>query len=210
MQRGSVHLLLLMATVLFLGGGVYFYLLVNKSPQIPQYNNYNSYDRYNIYSNSSLGFQFEYPDKKLKALEDTEEEFNKRGNGQYRKNFKGYIGYEPGKFLGAVVVLDETNSYETNPFSVWVFDNPDDLTIDIWHHKYWYYPFVWGDFTSLGKYKLAPEKEATVSGIIGKSRVIDYQPGKPKFIYLSKDQKMYLFRIIADDGEKILSTLEIL
>lgn len=209
MQRGSAYLLLLIAVLLLLGGGVYFFLRGNP-PQIPQYNNYDTYNNYNIYSNLSLGLQFEYSEKDLKVLEDTEEEFDKRGNGQFRKNFKGYVGYEPGKFLGAVVVLDEINSYEKNPFTVWVFENSANLTIEDWHHKYWYYPFVWGDFTSLGKYKLAPEKEATVSGIIGKSRVIDYQPGKPKFIYLSKDNKMYLFRIIGDDGEKILSTLEIL
>lgn len=156
-----------------------------------------------------LGFSFQYPED-LVVKEDSEEEFNKRGNGDFRKNFKGYVGYEVGKFLGAVVVLDKSNSYETNPFTIWVFNNDNNLTIDTWYKNYWYYPFVWGDFTQIGKVELAPKDEATISGYIGKSGVIDYQEGKPKFIYLSKDKKMYLFRIIGEIGDKVLSSFKFL
>jgi len=124
----------------------------------------------------------------------------------FRKNFKGYVTYEPGKVLGIVAVLDKANSYDTNPFTLWVFDNPNDLSIDEWYKNYWYYPFVWGDFTYKGKFELAPNTEATISGQMARSGVIDYQPGKPKFVYLSKDKKMYLFRIIGEDGNKILSS----
>lgn len=164
----------------------------------------------NIYSNKDLGVEFSYEGDSLVAKEDTEEVFNKRGKGDFRKNFKGYVGYEPGKFLGAVVVLEEEGNYEINPFSVWLFDNPDELSIDKWHHDYWYYPFVWGDFTSEGKFIRAPQEEATVSGQTGKSGIIEYQPGKPKFIYISKEGKMYLFRIIGEDGDKILATFKFL
>lgn len=163
------------------------------------------------YTNQNLGFQFKY-DKDLNLKEDTEDDFNKRGNGDFRKNFKGYVGYQPGKFLGAVVVLGEDNSYETNPFVVWVFDNPNNLSIDAWYKNYWYYPFVWGDFTYAGKVTLSPKNEATISGQMGKSGVIDYSPGKPKFVYVSKDKKMYLFRIIGDaqnsPADKILATVK--
>ncbi|MDP3733074.1 MAG: hypothetical protein Q8Q91_00890, partial [Candidatus Daviesbacteria bacterium] len=161
-----------------------------------------------VYQNEKLGFEIKY-EKALKAKEDSEEEFNQRGNGDFRKNFTGYVRYEPGKFLGAVVVL-EKEDFEVNPFTVWVFDNPKNLTIDDWHHDYWYYPFVWGDFTDTGKFVLAPQDVATVSGQQGKSGIIDYREGKPKFIYLPKDQKMYLFRVIGQQGDKILSTFKFL
>lgn len=160
-------------------------------------------DNQNTYQNSKLAFQLIYA-KDFNVKEDAEEEFNKRGNGDFRKNFKGYVQYDPGKFLGAVVVLDKTKSYDTNPFTVWVFDNPTDLTIDGWYKLYWYYPFVWGDFTYTGKFELAPKDEATVSGQLGKSGIIDYQPGKPRFVYVAKDKKMYLFRIISEAGSQIL------
>ena len=159
---------------------------------------------FNDYSNSGFGFAFNY-DKNFSVKDDSEEEFNKRGNGDFRKNFKGYVGYEPAEVLGAAVVLDKNEEYDLNPFSVWVFDNPDDLTIDKWYGNYWYYPFVWGDFTQKGKIELAPMSDATVSGQIGKSGVIDYQPGKPKFVYLAQDKKMYLFRIIGTEGDSILT-----
>ncbi len=209
MQKGFAQLLIIFAVlILLVGGGIYFFQTDQKStpPKTPQYNTYNNYNNYDIYSNQSLGFSFKYA-KDLTAKQDTEEEFNKRGNGDFRKNFKGYIQYEPGKFLGAVVVLGDVN-YDTNPFTLWVFDNPDDLTIDNWHHDFWYYPFIWGDFTSEGKFDLSPKDEATVSGQIGKSRIIGYSAGKPKFVYILKDKKMYLFRIIGESGDKILSTFK--
>ena len=110
--------------------------------------------------------------------------------------------------MGAAVVLGKDGNFDTNPLTVWVFDNPQDLSIDAWYKNYWYYPFVWGDFTYTGKFELAPKKEATISGQIAKSGVIDYQPGKPKFVYLSRDKKMYLFRIIGESGDKILQSFK--
>ena len=106
------------------------------------------------------------------------------------------------------MVLDKSNSYDLNPLSVWIFDNPQDLSVDAWYKNYWYYPFVWGDFTYTGKFTLAPKEEATVSGQMAKSGIIDYQLGKPKFIYLSKDKQMYLFRIIGENGDKILQSFK--
>lgn len=162
------------------------------------------------YTSNILGIEFKYP-LSLSVKEDSEEEFNKRGNGDFRKNFSGYVEYQPGKFSAAVVVLNKDNSYDMSPLTLWIFDNPDNLTIDAWYKKYWYYPFVWGDFTQKGKVELAPKLESTISGQLSKSGVIDYQPGKPKFIFISKDNKIYLFRLIDDNdknGEKILSSFK--
>jgi len=155
----------------------------------------------NTYTNKTLSFQFQYPAKDLTVKEDTEQDYFKRGGGDFRKNFKGYVSYEPGQFLGAVVVLDKSNSFDLNPFTIWIFDNPNNLDIDQWYKMYWYYPFVWGDFTYTGKVELSPKKESTISGQIAKSGIIDYQPGKPKFVYLSNNGKMYLIRLINSGGK---------
>ncbi|MBI2330327.1 hypothetical protein HYU94_02975 [Candidatus Daviesbacteria bacterium] len=209
MQRGSVQLLLiLLFIVIVIFGGFYFYqkTKVTKAlpaPELPPVKQ----SEFNDYSNLDLGFKFQYA-KNLTVKEDSEEEYNKRGNGNFRKNFKGYVGYEPGKFLGAVTVLDKSNSFDINPFSVWVFNNDDNLTIDAWFKNYWYYPFLWGVFDWSSKGHVTPDLEATISGQLAKYKIVTYQPGKPKFLYVSKNQKMYLFRVIGEEGEKVLSSLK--
>ncbi len=209
-QRGFAPPLLFLVVVLVLVGlGSYFFFSNRTSPkmQVPKVVTEVQKLGLQDYSNQELDFTFQYSNT-LIVKQDSEEEFNKRGNGDFRKNFKGYVEYEPGKFLGAVVVLDKSNGYDTNPLTIWIFDNPQDLKIDAWYKDYWYYPFVWGDFTYKGKVELAPKDEATISGQLSKSGIIDYQPGKPKFVYISKDKKMYLFRVIGEDGEKILQSFK--
>lgn len=209
-QKGLTQLFVVVGVlIVIISGGVYLYSRpkvdnLNLSPQLlPQ-----KQANLNEYSSQALEFAFEYTNE-LTVKEDTEDEFNKRGNGNYRKNFTSYIEYEPGEFLGAVVVLDEDEEYDTNPLTLWVFENPDDLTIDEWYKNYWYYPFVWGDFSSRSDL-VAPVNEATISGQMVKSGVVDYQSGKPKFVYIAKDKKVYLFRIIGEAGEQILSTFKFL
>lgn len=168
------------------------------------------------YQNQDLGFRFQYVSKDFTVMDDSEEQFNQRGtgsssknvNGDFRKNFKGYVGYEPGEVAGAVVVLGKDQNYDINPFSVWVFKNPDNISPDSWFSKYWYYPFLWGVFDYTSKGHIALDQEATISGIEAKSKVVGYQPGKPEFIYISKDQKMYLLRAIGESGDKILSSFK--
>lgn len=213
MQRGSAQLFLVLLGLVLLSIGGYFYFNQSKTPILDSPIINNPISNIETYSNSQFSFEFKYS-KDLKVKEDSEEEFNQRAAGSvsksvgdFRKNFKGYVQYEPGKFLGGVAVLDKSGLYEQNPFTLWVFDNPEDLSIDAWYRNYWYYPFVWGDFTYKGKVELAPKDEATISGTLAKSGVIDYQPGKPKFVYLSKDKKMYLFRIIGE-GDKILQSFK--
>ena len=206
MQKGIVGVLLILICLLIILFGFFYYsnqsAKTHVSPETLVKSNLS------IYANQELGFEFKYG-KEFTTEEDSEEEFNERGNGDFRKNFKGYIGYEPGEFLGAVVVLDKDNSFDKNPLTIWVFENPDDLSIDKWYEKFWYYPFVWGDFTARNK-KVSPKNIATVSGQVAGFGVVDYQPESPKFIYLSKDKKMYLFKIIGESGEQILSTFKFL
>lgn len=208
MQKGSAQLLLIFIILLFLASGLYFLQRSqkNESSQVTPYKNY---DNYKIYSDNTLGFEFKY-DKDLKVKEDSEEEYNKRGNGDFRKNFKGYVGYEPGKFLGAVVVLDKSQNYDASTLSIWIFNNDNNLTIKQWFQNYWYYPYLWGVFDWSSKEHVTPDKEATISGQVAKYKVVGYQPGKPKYLYISKDQKMYLFRMLGETGDKILATFKFL
>ena len=55
---------------------------------------------------------------------------------------------------------------------------PNSLTIDKWYERYWYYPFVWGDYTAR-RNSVAPIKESTISGTLAKSGIVTYQPGEP-------------------------------
>lgn len=206
MQKGFARLLLILTAVVFIAGLVYIFKnrLNPQGPQTPLEKSTGSEDNtFMTYASLESNFVFTYS-KDLIVKQDTEEEFNKRGNGDYRKNFKGYVGYEPAKPLNAVVVLDKDENYETNPFSVWVFENSANLSVDKWFEAYWYYPFMWGVFDYTSKNHIALDSEATVSGQPAKSKIVSYQPGKPKFIYVSKDQKMYLLRVIGEKGEKIL------
>jgi len=208
MQRGSVQLLLVLLAVVIIFGGLYFYQ--NKKSvkvlQSPKQTSVKQSD-FNDYSSTDLGFEFQY-NKDLTVKVDSEEEFNKRGNGNFRKNFKGYVGYEPGEALGTVAVLGKTGSFDDSPFAVWVFNNDKNLTIEQWFNNYWYYPYLWGVFDYTSKSHVALDTEATVSGQPAKYKIVAYQPGSPKYLYLSNNGKMYLFRIIGNAGDQILSTFK--
>lgn len=207
MQKGAAGLFLLIAGLVTIGIFGVFYLGSSKhsvSPLILKPSPIAPKDL--TYSNKKLNFQFQYPAKDWTIKEDTEEEFNQRGNGNFRKNFKGYVGYEPPEVLGAIVALDKENSFDKSPFAAWIFDNPDNLTIDKWFQNYWYYPFLWGVFDYTSKGHVAPDKEATISGKEAKYKIVSYQPDSPKFMYVSNQGKMYLFRIIGEEGDKILDT----
>jgi hypothetical protein len=188
-----------------------------QTPLIPTIDKTISQNKNDNYMNTLLGFSFEYS-KNLKVTEDSEESYSERLKTQYRKNFAWYIRYEPAQVLGAIAVLnlndsvDNHVSFEQNPFTIWVFENPSNLSIEKWYLKYWYYPFVWGDFTGR-RQNVAPIHVATVSGQIVQSGTVTYQPGAPKFIYFSRNGKMYLIRIINDEvstGDKILASFKLL
>lgn len=210
MQKGSAQIsLIIVALILVLLGVLYFSQRPkNDNLQIATVLNPQKEELESIYTDQKLGFELKYP-KQLILQPDTEEAFNKRGNGNFRKNFTSYVTYPPPEVLGAVIILDETGSFETNPFTVWVFNNPENLEVDKWYLNFWYYPFVWGDYTQR-RNNVAPINEASISGQLSKSGVVDYQPGKPKFVYLNYQGKMYLFRIISEMGEQILSTFKFL
>lgn len=168
-----------------------------------------------VYQNKDLGFQITIPAGFI-SKEDSEEKFNKRGNGNFRKNFTGYVLYEPANVLGAVVILDKNDqNYEDAPVSIWIFENKDNLKPEDFYNKFWYYPFVWGDFTSNTKSKYAPnnEEKLKIFNEYGKSAILDYQVNKPKFIYLRIGGEMYLFRVLNNNnnaGAEVLNSFKLL
>lgn len=208
MQKGFTVLPIFLG-ILLIAGVMVGFLYFNQSTPSPLVKPVEQKDKLKTYTNEELGFQIQYDDKDLRVQEDSEEEFNKRGNGNFRKNFAYYVTYQPAEVLGIVAVLDETNSYETTPLTIWVFNNNNNLTIEKWYKDFWYYPFVWGDYTER-RNNVAPTQDATVSGQLARYGVVNYQPSQPKFIYLSKDEKMFLFRVIGESGEQILATLRML
>lgn len=168
-------------------------------------------------SNPELGFEFSYPPK-YKLVYDSESEFTKRGNTDFRKNFTSYVGYPPAKVTGAATLQDLSMSgsdlFDKAPFLIWVFDNPDDLSGKDWYERYWYYPFMWGVFTFSQKSQSAPKLESSVSGQLAWKGAVSYQEGSPEYIYLSSNKKMYLLRILTTldslSKDEILKSLKLL
>lgn len=217
MQQGTATLFLLIIVLVSTVAFVFLYFGLMKPPVLPvsfrsltpPANKPSSTPKtkFNTSKDQKLGLEFQYSSQNI-VKKDSEEEFNNRGNGNYRKNFTSYVGYEPAKVLGAVVVLDKSTSYDTNPLTVWVFENLNDLSLDQWFNKYWYYPFLWGVFDYTSKSHINLDTEATLSGQPAKSKIVSYQSGKPKYIYVSINQKMYLFRLVGSEGESILSSVK--
>lgn len=213
-QKGFTGILILIVGVLIIATlGIYIFSTSKTSPINEVKTVTTPEETVKTYTNDVLGFSFKH-DKDLSVIEDSEEEFNKRSagatskspTGDYRKNFSSYVGYSPEKFLGAVVVL-EKQDFDKSPLFIWVFENPNNLSPENWYKRYWYYPFIWGDFTTRAN-EAAPTKDATISGQLAKYSIVDYQPNSPKFIYLSKKEKMFLFRIIGEKGEQLLNTFK--
>lgn len=208
MQRGSVlPLLLIVVFVVGIGIAGFFFLKNSSQPQAPEPVQVASTNQVNPSSNPStatvsddlLGLSFAVP-AGLKVVKETEEEYFKRANGNIRKNFNGYIFYFPADFVESFYILSES---EDNPdkalLTVWVFQNPDSLDAIKFYEKYWYYPFVWGDFTSR-KHEIEPKDIELIDSKEGRFGIVDYRDGKPKFIYLPLRDKNLMLQIQYPDG----------
>lgn len=209
MQKGFiVQLLALIILGLVLIGLIYFKVFSHQAPAetvkvsplpTPSISTTKSYK-------SPLGFQFDYP-ATMSAREDSEEEFNKRGGTDFRSNFNLTVGYEPAEVKEAVVTLDKSENFDNSPLVVWVFNNPDQLTVDQWYKNYWYFPFIWGDFSLKDKAQTAPDLDIKIGTESAKLGKVAYSPGEPQFIYLPHQDQMYLIRLIGPEGDTIFKTL---
>lgn len=200
MQKGSalIILMLFLATIVLAITGSWYYINnqpqpvpASQTPYMPTFAP-ETQPSSSIYENPELNLNLKIP-QEYTIKEETEEEFHKRSNGDMRKNFNSTLFYEPAKFVTSLYVVKPNQDPKEAPLSIWVFENPDNLTAAGFYKKYWYYPFIWGDFTS-AKEKIAPEIEFIIGDATASSSTATYQPNSPKFIYLPKGDKMYLFK----------------
>lgn len=211
MQKGFALIPLLLILALFIGvGAATFYLkdkyIQKSSSSVPgpsinsQINNsVSEVKKENTFKNEDLGFEFTIPEGMI-VKEETEAEFHERSNGNIRKNFTGYVRYAPAEFISSVYVLDKIDDFENAPLSIWVSDNPRNLEARDFYKDYWYYPYVWGEFGSAEKNKIAPKEKEIIDRLTTLSALAPKSPGSPKFIYLNRDEKMFLFRIVGDSN----------
>jgi hypothetical protein len=217
MQKGFAHLLLIAIILAAIVAAASTYFFIFKNPQSDKDILISPNDRMvppialteeamrknQTYRNQSLGFEFVVP-KDYFVKEETEAEFHKRSNGEMRKNFTYYIKYPPAEFNTSLYVLNKENDYENAPLSLWVFENPDNLNPEEFYKEYWYYPFIWGDYSS-AKEKIAPTEVFRIAEASGSSGIATFKTNSPRFIYLPKNGKMYLFKVI---DSKILDSFK--
>lgn len=150
-----------------------------------------------IYENPDLDLRFKYP-VEYEVKEETEAQFHKRSNGDMRKNFNSTLFYPPAEFITSLYVAKPGEDLKDAGLSIWVFENPDNLTPQAFYKKYWYYPFIWGDFT-YAKEKIAPSEDFKLGEATASSSIVEYQTGSPRFAYLSRGGKMFLFKTNGND-----------
>lgn len=202
MQRGSVLPIILILIVLAgLGIGVYFLQnsrtntiseasspvqkAFSKPSASPQDETVNI-ENIGLSLKLSTGFDF---------IEESEEKYFKRANGNIRKNFNYYVQYDPAGFSESFYIVPEGETdLDKAILSAVVFENPDNLDPMQFYKEYWYYPFVWGDYTSR-RNDIDPENPETIGGKTGGSGVVGYRPGKPRFIYLPLPDKNLMMQI---------------
>ena len=217
MQRGSVlPLLLVLILILTVGVGVFyiqFYRTDTTSEAavaivpIKTKTLSSPSPAKQVSSIESLGLSFEVPEG-FSLKEETEEEYFKRAFGNIRKNFSGYVLYSPAEFAESFyIVADGENNLDKSILTVWAFQNPESLDPKAFYNKYWYYPFVWGDF-SAKKNNIAPESIELIDGKEGQFGVVDFREEKPKFIYLPLNDKNLMLQIQYPNGS--LTAKEIL
>lgn len=202
MQRGSVlPLLLIFVLVAAIGVGVYFNQHSKTSTTSEAAAPLKSLQIIPSSSPKDLtilddmtGLKFEVPSG-LTVKRETEAEYFKRAFGNIRKNFNYYVLYNPAEFAEAFYVMpsSETN-LDKALLTAWVFQNPDNMDAKAFYSKYWYYPFVWGDFTA-AKNSIAPESIEIIGGKEGFYGMVDYREGTPKFIYIPLKDKNLMMQI---------------
>ncbi len=216
-QRGLIHLLLLVLIGAILID-VFVYYRTNYLSTITNYNSNTAAVKpiaKKIYSDNDIGFSVEYPTSGYTFIKDSEASYFKRNGSDFRTNFINTWGYNPPDLkLGIVLKANNSEDLNNSSFTLWVFDNPKNLSVREWYKNYWYYPFVWGEYEPT-KSQEGPDQESSVSGQIANYKLIGFQPGTPKLIYLPYKGKIFLFRIVksngteANLGDKILASFKL-
>lgn len=218
MQKGFAQTLILVFILLILGSIAGYWLFFSKQPQAviqkqtkSLVSSTNENIKPEVYKDGQLGLEVEVPEG-FSLEKESETEYFKRANGDTRKNFTYYVQYPPAEFAGSFYVIKkgETDLGKA-ALSLVAFKNPDSLDPKSFYNRYWYYPFIWGEFSSIEKPKIAPEKIELIEGREAGSAVVDFREDKPKFIYLPYGDKGLMLQIHLPSGnpesENILKTL---
>lgn len=97
-------------------------------------------------------------------------------------------------------------------FSLWVFKNPDNITINEWFNRYSHYPFeVIVQEAEASIEEKRPNKDTVIGGVTAKYSIFSGPTGLQTAYFISKDGKIYLILTLADPhfqkiGDQILST----
>ncbi len=222
MQKGFAQTLLLIVVFLLLGiFAIYWFFL--KSPDsetitperttFPVPNSENL-PQSTVFKNDEIGLEVSLP-QGFSVKPETEAEYFKRANGDIRKNFTYYVQYPPPDFVDSFYVMEGGQSDpDKAKLSILVFQNPEKLNPQEFYKQYWYYPFIWGEFSMSEKNKIAPDGIELLNGKEASFSVVDFRPGKPKFIYLPYGQKDLMLQIHLPSennevGNKILESLKL-
>ena len=152
------------------------------------------------YTNKEFNFNLKYP-KEIYNLElDTFPEFSKRNNTEnIRKDFTEFMYYDPPNEKFGFYLKDKKTA--TLILELWIFSNPDTLSIDTWYEKYKYYPHYFGDATQETVNQERPKNDILLNGITGKYAIVSLM-GNHKFVYLKRDNLIYLMNLAIDSDGK--------
>ncbi len=147
------------------------------------------------YQDPETGFTIKVPES-FEVKEESEAEYFKRAYGDIRKNFTYYVQYPPAEFVNSYYFLRKGESDPENAaLAVVVYKNPDNLTPEAFYKKYWYYPFVWGEFNESEKSKISPKNIELINGREAGTAIVNYRDANPKFIYLPSGSKNLIFQL---------------
>lgn len=165
-----------------------------------------------IYEDAEIGFEISIPEG-FEVKEESEEEYFKRAFGDIRKNFTYYVQYSPPEFANSYYFLKKGESDPENAaLAIVIYKNPENLSPEAFYNKYWYYPFLWGEFNTGEKAKIAPKNIELIAGKEAGTSIVNYRDSNPKFIYLpvgSKDLMLQLHLPTENNkaGDDILKSL---
>ena len=167
-----------------------------------------------VYEDTDIGFKISIPEG-FEVKEESEEEYFKRAFGDIRKNFTYYVQYSPPEFVNSYYFLGAGESDPENAvLAIVVYKNPENLSPEAFYNKYWYYPFVWGEFNTGEKSKIAPKNIELIASKEAGTAIVNYRDSNPKFIYLPMGSKSLMFQLHLPTennkaGEDILKSIVI-
>lgn len=164
------------------------------------------------YTNTKYGYEFKYPDSDYGTKIESELEYGKRYNVNLPESYIKSKKYSPPKLLDGIRV-ESIQSYQgrygtfnTIPFTVFVVNNPENLTSDLWYQKYQFYPFEWDQPTE-------SLKEITIENIVAKTPIYVPDIYPPQLFYIYENERIILIKASEEAqskniGAQILSTFK--